>query len=204
MDDDLVKALRLRGADVQTALEAGLVGRPDEEHLAHAANEERVLYTFNVGDFMHLHSEYMSAGRAHAALADSLAIYDWNWAESEREFNRSIELNLNVAYTRVAYGTSYLVPTGHAGEAVTQLKRSVDLEPLALINNAVLVSAYLYARQNDKALEQAKKTFDLDRNFGIGRFWLGQASSPTGCTRRQSRSAKTICKNLPPARKCSL
>ena len=34
MDDDLVQALRLRGADVQTALEAGLVGRPDEEHLA--------------------------------------------------------------------------------------------------------------------------------------------------------------------------
>jgi hypothetical protein len=34
MDDDLVQALRLRGVDVQTALESGLVGRPDEEHLA--------------------------------------------------------------------------------------------------------------------------------------------------------------------------
>lgn len=68
MDDDLVQALRLRGADVQTALEAGLVGRPDEEHLAHAAEERRVLYTFNVGDFMYLHGEYMSAGREHAGI----------------------------------------------------------------------------------------------------------------------------------------
>ena len=68
MDDDLVQALRLRGADVQTALEAGLVGRPDEEHLAYAAEEGRVLYTFNVGDFMHLHGEYMSASRSHAGI----------------------------------------------------------------------------------------------------------------------------------------
>ena len=68
MDDDLVQALRLRGADVQTALEAGLVGRPDEEHLAHAAEAGRVLYTFNVGDFMQLHGEYMSAGREHAGI----------------------------------------------------------------------------------------------------------------------------------------
>lgn len=68
MDDDLVQALRLRGADIQTALEAGLVGRPDEEQLAHAAETGRVLYTFNVGDFMHLHSEYMTAGREHAGI----------------------------------------------------------------------------------------------------------------------------------------
>lgn len=68
MDDDLVQALRLRGVDVQTALDAGLVGRPDEEHLAHAAAEGRVLYTFNVGDFMHLHGEYMAAGSSHAGI----------------------------------------------------------------------------------------------------------------------------------------
>lgn len=68
MDDDLVQALRLRGADVQTALDAGLIGRPDEEYLAHAAEEGRVLYTFNVGDFMRLHGEYVSAGRAHAGI----------------------------------------------------------------------------------------------------------------------------------------
>ena len=68
MDDDLVQAFRLRGADVQTALEAGLVAQPDREHLAHAAREGRVLYTFNVGDFMRLHGEYLSAGRAHAGV----------------------------------------------------------------------------------------------------------------------------------------
>jgi hypothetical protein len=68
MDDDLVQALRLRGVDVRTALDAGLVGRPDEEHLAHAGEAGRVLYTFNVGDYMQLHGEYMTAGREHAGI----------------------------------------------------------------------------------------------------------------------------------------
>ena len=68
MDDDLVQALRLRGVDVETALEAGLVGRPDEEQLAHAAEAGRILYTFNVGDFMNLHGEYISSGQTHAGI----------------------------------------------------------------------------------------------------------------------------------------
>ncbi len=68
MDDDLVQALRLRGVDVETALEAGMVNRPDNEHLAHASAAGRVIYTFNVGDFMQLHSQYMADGKMHAGI----------------------------------------------------------------------------------------------------------------------------------------
>jgi tetratricopeptide (TPR) repeat protein len=112
---------------------------------------------------------------AHSALADSLAIYDWNWAEAEREFKRSIELNPNVAYTHVAYASSLLLPLGRTNEALVELKRGVEMEPLALINNAVFTTGLVYARQNSNALDQAKKTFDLDPSFGIGREWLGSS-----------------------------
>ena len=116
---------------------------------------------------------------ARAALADSLAI-EWMWTEAGKEFKRAIELNPNVAYTHVAFGTSYLVPMGRTDEAVKELERAVELEPLSLINNAVLVSCYLYNRQNDKALEQAKKTYDLDPTFRFGQQWLGQAFIANG------------------------
>jgi hypothetical protein len=52
----LIRALRARQVDVQTAQEAGLVGVPDEVQLAHAAEEKRVILTFNRGDFVKLHS----------------------------------------------------------------------------------------------------------------------------------------------------
>ena len=51
MDCDLVSALRSRGVDVISALEAGLIEIPDDEHLAFAASQDRVLYTFTVADF---------------------------------------------------------------------------------------------------------------------------------------------------------
>jgi hypothetical protein len=68
MDDDLVQALRLRGVDVQTALEAGMINRPDDQQLAYANTAGRVFYTFNVGDFMSLHSEHMASGKTHAGI----------------------------------------------------------------------------------------------------------------------------------------
>jgi len=68
MDDDLVQALRLRGVDVETVLDTHLAGHPDDEQLASASSIGRTLYTFNVGDFMALHSAYMAAGQPHAGI----------------------------------------------------------------------------------------------------------------------------------------
>ena len=56
-DSGLVKALRMRGIDIETADEAGLRQRADAIHLTHAAAQGRVLYTFNRGDFQRLHAE---------------------------------------------------------------------------------------------------------------------------------------------------
>jgi len=110
---------------------------------------------------------------AHGALADSLALYDWNWAESEREYGKAFQLDPNVSYIHLTHGVSYFAPLGKRDEAVAELKRAVELEPLSLITNAIFGLSYLYAGQNDKALEQGKKTYDLDPNFRFGRQYLG-------------------------------
>ena len=68
MDRRLVRALRTRGMDVETALDADMVGRPDEEHLRYAAASGRVLYTFNVADFYELHGRFIDEDRDHAGL----------------------------------------------------------------------------------------------------------------------------------------
>lgn len=68
MDSDLVRALRLRGLDVQTALEASLIGRSDDEQLLHAAAGGRSLYSFNIADFMKLHNEWPAARLHHAGI----------------------------------------------------------------------------------------------------------------------------------------
>jgi predicted nuclease of predicted toxin-antitoxin system len=68
MRRSLVRALRARGVDVITALDAGIVERSDEEHLDYATEQGRVLCTFNVGDFYRLHSDYLAQGKSHAGI----------------------------------------------------------------------------------------------------------------------------------------
>jgi hypothetical protein len=68
MQHALVEALRVRQIDVLTALEADNIEVPDDEHLQFAAEQDRVLYSFNVGDFCRLHGEFLGAGRRHAGI----------------------------------------------------------------------------------------------------------------------------------------
>jgi hypothetical protein len=64
----LVRALRTRGIDVVTALECDMIEQSDETHLDFATAQGRVLYSFNVGDFYHLHTVYLTEGKSHAGI----------------------------------------------------------------------------------------------------------------------------------------
>ena len=68
MDEDLIYALRIRGVDIMTALEADMIERNDQEHLDYATVQGRVLYSFNVSDYYRLHTEYLSQGKSHAGI----------------------------------------------------------------------------------------------------------------------------------------
>lgn len=64
----LAAALRRRGIDVTTAMEAGLREAADQRHLAHAREQGRVLVTHDA-DFLRLHTQ----GYEHAGIAFSHA-----------------------------------------------------------------------------------------------------------------------------------
>ena len=68
MHRGLTRALRARGVEVITALDAGMIEREDQEHLDYATEQGYVLCTFNVGDFHRLHGEYLVQGRRHAGI----------------------------------------------------------------------------------------------------------------------------------------
>lgn len=68
MDQRFVRALRARGMDVETAIDADMIARPDNEHLTYAAETGRVLHTFNVSDFYRLHTKFLESDRSHAGL----------------------------------------------------------------------------------------------------------------------------------------
>ena len=64
----LARELRVRGADVVTVLEAGTGGKSDADQLEWAAANGRTIYSFNRGDFYHLHTLWMNQDRAHPGI----------------------------------------------------------------------------------------------------------------------------------------
>jgi hypothetical protein len=75
LDEDVYAAvaagLRRRGFDVLTTVEASRSGAGDDDQLRFAAEQERVIVTFNRGDFARLHSEHLQAGNTHAGIVVS-------------------------------------------------------------------------------------------------------------------------------------
>jgi tetratricopeptide (TPR) repeat protein len=111
---------------------------------------------------------------AHASNAAS-PYFDLSWSDSEREYKRAIELNPNVATIHYGYAINYLLPMKRFDEAISEVKRALELEPLSIPMGANLAGIYLFARKNDLALEQAKKVYALEPNHVTAKIWLGQA-----------------------------
>jgi serine/threonine protein kinase/tetratricopeptide (TPR) repeat protein len=117
---------------------------------------------------------------AHTVAGMIAATYDWDWGKAEREFKRSLELDPNLAITHYRYAWVYLSPMGRHDEAIAEMKRAMELEPLSLVQGANFAAVYLYARQFVKALDQAKKTYDLDPNLVTGQNWMCHAYDVNG------------------------
>jgi Domain of unknown function (DUF5615) len=65
---DVGVALRQRGYNVITVGEAKRNGLSDAEQLAFAAKQNRVIFSFNVADYIAFHLEYLSQGQTHAGI----------------------------------------------------------------------------------------------------------------------------------------
>ena len=109
---------------------------------------------------------------AHISLAYALYRYDWDWSAAEREFKRGIELKSNYATAHQWY-SFYLSAMGRVEEAIVEIKRAQDLEPLSLFINSDVGWALYRARQYDQAIPQLRKTIEIDPTFGYSHYNLG-------------------------------
>jgi len=113
-------------------------------------------------------------GEAHTSLAFSLDLFDWDWASAEREFRRAIELNPGYATAHHWYAW-HLSEMGRNREAIAEMRKAQNLDPLSLIISADVAEILLVAHSYDQAIEQSRKTIDMDPNFAVAHYELGQA-----------------------------
>ena len=114
-----------------------------------------------------------SLAEAHTNLADTYLYYDWDFAKSDREFQKAIALNPNYPTAHQWYSECLYV-TGRFDQSIAEAKRALELDPLSVAINGSLGDAYFYARKYDLAIDQLKKTLEMDPNSLPGHwdaFW---------------------------------
>ena len=110
----------------------------------------------------------------HLALAQVKANFYWEWATAERGFQTALDLNPGDATAHHWYAV-YLVGQGRFDQALTEMRRAQDLDPLSLIVQTVTGHTLYCQRRYDEAIDQLKETLELDPDFGIARVGLGLA-----------------------------
>ena len=114
-----------------------------------------------------------SLAEAHASLAHIKFQYDRDWSGAEKEFKRAIALNPNYANAHHWYALS-LMWMGRLDEALTEVTKARELDPLSLAINANVGFILAGARQYEEGIEQCRKTLDMDPNYAHAHFRLGQ------------------------------
>ena len=100
---------------------------------------------------------------------------DWNWAEAERDFKRAIQLNPNYSVAHHWYGDGYLAAVGKADEAIAELRKAHELDPLSLVIATDLAKRLCVAGNYDEGMEQFRRVFEIDPNFVQAHYFLSQA-----------------------------
>lgn len=104
---------------------------------------------------------------------------DWNWAAAEHAFARACALGPGhaPAHHRLALLLSAL---GRHDEALSEIHRAHELDPLSLIISTAVGRVLHFQRRYDDAIAQCRRTLDMDAAFVQGRLDLGMAYAAQG------------------------
>ena len=109
---------------------------------------------------------------AHLALGELRLYYEWDWAGAEHALDRALALNPNLAEAHRHHGW-YELLIGRPDEALKDLRKAKNLEPVAPLYTAELGWVHLARGEFGSATDEALQALELDEDFPVGLFVLG-------------------------------
>jgi eukaryotic-like serine/threonine-protein kinase len=103
----------------------------------------------------------------------------WRWSDAARDFDRAIERDPAYATAR-QWRAEYLAASGRATDALAEIRRARDLDPLSIIINAQVGWILIIARLYDEAIVQLRRTIEMAPRFVQAHTNLGIAHSLRG------------------------
>jgi len=113
------------------------------------------------------------SAEAHTSLAHVRSTQDWDWAGSERAFQRAISLDARYATAHHWYAMSCLAPLGRLDEARDEMLAAQSIDPVSSIVARDLAVIHFYRRDFETALEQCDHAIELNSHFAPAYWILG-------------------------------
>ncbi len=114
----------------------------------------------------------------HTSLALAVA-HDRDWLQAENEFRRALELNPGYWIAHSWYGL-LLAGLGRREEAIAEVLRAEELEPLMLAATYIAAWIFYLARQYDQTIARCRKALEIEPNYGFAHYWLALAQEQKG------------------------
>jgi serine/threonine protein kinase/tetratricopeptide (TPR) repeat protein len=137
-----------------------------------------------------------SLGEAYATLGLSVESSEYDWAKTERLYERSLDLNPNYSLAHEWY-SSMLVGSGRFEEGLREIKRAEELDPLSLRGMTLTAWSYYQARRYEESISKSKQIIDLDRANFQGHMQLGNALLETGDAERGLQEIQESVRLMP-------
>jgi TolB-like protein/Tfp pilus assembly protein PilF len=111
-----------------------------------------------------------SLAAAHTALAEYLVHYEFDRVGAEKEFRRAIELDPNYHQ----WLGNLLSSVKRFDEALVELKRAEELDPLSSIIALNVGDTLVAARRHDEGIAVYRRLLSADPDFALAHFALGE------------------------------
>ena len=121
---------------------------------------------------------------AHSVLGTVLGSGELDWHGAESQFHRALELSPSSAVVRYDYAWCYamwfLYPLGRVEEALTEMRRALELDPLDPFYNSLLGYLLHSTGQFEAAVGQLQHAIDLDPTFFFAYWFLSSTYALNG------------------------
>jgi serine/threonine-protein kinase len=117
---------------------------------------------------------------AHALLGVVAATYDYDWEEAGRQFRLATAAVPESAAVHFHHTAMYLLPLGLLREAIGEMQKALEQDPLNVVYRIVLAYSLDAAGMPELAIAEAHKALEIDENHWSVHAMVGRTYASSG------------------------
>ena len=105
--------------------------------------------------------------RAHAVLGCVAGLYDFDWKEAGEHFRRAMAADPIPPEVHTRCAVFYLAPLGRLEEALAEIEKALELDPLNALWRSVLALLSVTVGRHDRAIAEAGKALEINESYWL-------------------------------------